>query len=469
MSQIQPQSNSNNTNMSNNIVQTLNLTSQNTYSNIVQQSKQNAIVIPTVELIPLDDYLEAISNITNIENITHASKITNERVCIYFKTQQLANDLIKSNPTIQINNHTLPLRKLITPSKKLFISGLHPFISNQFIINLLDNFKIRKQSQLLDIKIGTQNPRFAHIKSLRKLIFIHPDDAELVPDTIVIEYETEKYRIFFSIEDVNCSICNGTGHSQNKCPKNNTALGQLQNTTNPNHQVTSEHNFTSQEAMLTNTQTLAAQLNDSTAGTAVPLPSTSNEPVANDLPSAIPSETNTTNNECSSQDQPENPKEASVLPDTANQNDSTTNSILRKREHPKSNTDSQSEHPPTDKKTDKKKLKRNEDSLKPIKTQMLNNPELHTITYDQLSNVINDTIMNKNTPLPLKQHNCNPEDLKHILQTYQPLISSASMKRKFTFMISRLNHTDSEQSAHPSCEEGEEAASESDGNPTMEH
>lgn len=57
---------------------------QNTPVTSIFPNKDQAIVLSAVEGIKLQEYLTAIATVTNPKNITFASKISNNRICIYF-------------------------------------------------------------------------------------------------------------------------------------------------------------------------------------------------------------------------------------------------------------------------------------------------------------------------------------------------------------------------------------------------
>lgn len=189
------------------------------FANILKsQTREEAIILNAVDDLEFFDYIEAIGEIVQPENIVDASKISNERICIYLKTKTLANQLIARHPTIKIKNQNVTIRKLINPEKKLIISGVQPIISKIDLQYKLESLKIRIASQITDIRIVAPNPKYQHIKSFKKLVYIEPDDEVNVPSSTTIEAEGENYRIFFHIDDNKCYKCKKLGHAAAYCP-----------------------------------------------------------------------------------------------------------------------------------------------------------------------------------------------------------------------------------------------------------
>ena len=101
-----------------------------TYANVTQTQKSSSskrdqvIVIDAIEELPLADY---VISIIVPRNILSASKISNNRVCLYL-AKQLAEDLAKNYWEIIIAEKVAKLRKLISSAKRIIISNVYSSI-----------------------------------------------------------------------------------------------------------------------------------------------------------------------------------------------------------------------------------------------------------------------------------------------------------------------------------------------------
>jgi hypothetical protein len=96
-----------------------------------------AIVMNSVDGIKQTQYIIALNKITDSINIIFASRISNNRFCIFLKSQQIANDIINKHSAIHIDNIEIPIRKLINPSKRIILSNVYPTIPNNIITGAL--------------------------------------------------------------------------------------------------------------------------------------------------------------------------------------------------------------------------------------------------------------------------------------------------------------------------------------------
>ncbi len=73
--------------------------------------------------------------------------------------------------------------------------------------------------------------QYKHVLSFRRQTYVLPDvDIEgnnlnfVLPDSMLISYEGEEFRIFLSTEDHWCSMCKTSDHNTNKCSMHTTDL-----------------------------------------------------------------------------------------------------------------------------------------------------------------------------------------------------------------------------------------------------
>jgi hypothetical protein len=185
-----------------------------------------AIVLNTIDGLRQVEYITAISKIVEPSNIIAASRISNNRFCIFLSSDSIANTLVKNHSHIVIDNNTIMIRKLINPSKRIILSNAYPSIPDGIIINALLGEGIRLTSNISPLKAGFITEQFAHITSFRRQIYINPEDTNKVPSSIAINFEDTIFRIFLTDDTVTSFNCKKTGHKSSSC-KN-----QIQNKTN---------------------------------------------------------------------------------------------------------------------------------------------------------------------------------------------------------------------------------------------
>lgn len=197
-----------------------------------------AIVLTAIEGIKQIDYLTAISQYTAPSNIIAASRISNNRFCIFLNNRNTADELVKNHNKIYINENEITVRKLINPSKKITLSNVYPIIPDQSIINAFHDLGIRTTSTIFSLKSTASSDIFAHVKSFRRQLYINPEDIDKIPDSLLIKQEDTSFRIFITDDSLTCFICKQIGHISSTCKyniKNDTE-------TNNSHQLSSSLN-----------------------------------------------------------------------------------------------------------------------------------------------------------------------------------------------------------------------------------
>nr|CAH7732987.1 unnamed protein product [Callosobruchus chinensis] len=217
--------------------------SQQTYSNALLQesaikppSKRQAIILTSIEGLKIRDYLIAVGSIIQPKNILLASRISNTRVCIYLKSSNLVDSFVQDYKTMNIQDHAIEVRRMITPAVTLVISNICPSVPNNVVEDLLKINGIKLLSRITHLRVGMQEAEYSHVLSFRLVVYIAPSEV-IIPHTTTLSFEGTTYRIFLSTDSINCSCCQQPGHTQMQCP--NKALPSEENTsTNREYQST---------------------------------------------------------------------------------------------------------------------------------------------------------------------------------------------------------------------------------------
>lgn len=179
--------------------------------------KEQAIVIEALEGIQLKDYIYSVGNLVQPKNILAASRLSNGRICIYLSGKNITDDLVKTYNTITVLGREAQIRKLITPSKKLIISNVCPSIPNEAVETVLRSIGIKMTSPIFFLKVGLPGTDYAHILSFRRYVYIIPDEKTPIPESLLMKFENDDYRIFLQTDEMKCFKCQRFGHTASNC------------------------------------------------------------------------------------------------------------------------------------------------------------------------------------------------------------------------------------------------------------
>lgn len=188
-----------------------------TTANLTFPKKNQAIIFNTIDGIPQIEYLKAFSLITNPSNIKFASRISNNRFCIYFANSNIVNDIINNYSTITVDNHNIDIRRLENQAKRIIISNVSPIIPHTSISDALNRIGIKTITPITFLKAGFPTEELSHIISFRRQTYIQFEDISKLPGSILIHFEDTDYRIFLTDDILTCYLCKRTGHTSAYC------------------------------------------------------------------------------------------------------------------------------------------------------------------------------------------------------------------------------------------------------------
>lgn len=193
-----------------------------TYSSVVNKqqfpSRKQAIVFNTIEDVPTFEYTLAVGKQIGPKNIRYASKISNNRVCIYLSSEESVNTYMSSFGSIKIANQIIPGRRLITPAQRLILSNVSPTIPHDVLENELKKMGLNIVSSMNFLRMNIPDPEYSHVMSFRRHIYVSPQDLINIPESLLVEFDDTQYRIFLSVDNASCFNCKKTGHLASKCP-----------------------------------------------------------------------------------------------------------------------------------------------------------------------------------------------------------------------------------------------------------
>lgn len=189
----------------------------------ISPKKESAILMNVIEELKLHDYVVAVGNIVGPKNITFASRISNNRVCIYLNRVDLVNTIVEKHGNVIINGHEVSIRRLITPARRLLISNVCPSIPNNVLENTVRSIGLRPVSPMSFLRAGLTGDEYSHILSFRRQIYVQPDDTVEFSSSMIIKYDETNYRIYLTYDSLTCFICKQANHIAKYCPAANTS------------------------------------------------------------------------------------------------------------------------------------------------------------------------------------------------------------------------------------------------------
>lgn len=210
--------------------------------------KDQAIVMNILDEIPQIEYVKAISKLTEPKNIIFASRLSNNRFCLYLSSKEIVDNIITKHSSVYINDQTITIRRLINPAKRVIISNAHPVVPHDIIMEALLLEGIKTVSPISFMKAG-YNDELSHVISFRRQVYIHPDDSENMPGSLIIKHDGTDYRIFLTDDTITCFLCKLPGHTSQYCkktPKNNPITTETNNISQNNSTSTETEPISSQ-------------------------------------------------------------------------------------------------------------------------------------------------------------------------------------------------------------------------------
>jgi len=158
----------------------------------------------------------AIGEVVGCENVLSASRMNNA-IVVFLKTVELANLLVESG--VVIDNVFVPVLPLSTPSKKVTLSNVPPFIKNEVLVKLLERHG-RLVSPIKMIQIGCKSTLLKHVVSFRRFVYmVLKDNKEELDLTFNFNHDDFNYVVYATTNSMKCLSCGEIGHLVRVCPK----------------------------------------------------------------------------------------------------------------------------------------------------------------------------------------------------------------------------------------------------------
>lgn len=195
---------------------------------IVHPKKDQAIIFSSIEGTPIKNYIVNLGKVVGPKNVLFASRISNNRVCVYLSSKATVDKFMITHGGISLDDLFVPCRRLISPAKRIILSGVSPCIPHDLIENVLQSNGFKMVSPVTYLGAGIGLPEYSHVYSFRRQVFILPDDNFTQPSSLIVDFEGDSYRIFVSSDELRCFKCKQIGHISKNCPENLSQANEAQ-------------------------------------------------------------------------------------------------------------------------------------------------------------------------------------------------------------------------------------------------
>lgn len=167
----------------------------------------------------VEDVLLDVAERVGHDNIVSASQM-NKAVVVFLKDERLVTVLIESG--ISVSGAFIQVQPLATPTSKVTISNVPPFIPNADIERELSRFG-KLASGIKMVPLGCKNAALKHVMSFRRHVFMFLNSQNLNVSFRCM-YEGKSYMLYASAGEMRCFECGAFGHVRLSCP-NKTEAG----------------------------------------------------------------------------------------------------------------------------------------------------------------------------------------------------------------------------------------------------
>lgn len=180
--------------------------------------REQAIIMNSIDTLQLTDYVTNIGSIIGPRNVIFASRMSNQRICIYLSEVKYVDQIVQNHSQLKISDHEINIRKLITPAKRIILSNVCPSVPHNVLEAWIRDFGFKLVSPVSFLRAGIQREEYSHVLSFRRQVYVQPDENISLPPSEILQFEDTNYRIFLSFDDMVCFHCKKAGHVAKNCP-----------------------------------------------------------------------------------------------------------------------------------------------------------------------------------------------------------------------------------------------------------
>lgn len=164
------------------------------------------------EGVTVEDVLLGMGEIVGHGNIVSASRM-NKAVVVFLKESLQADQLVENG--VWVSGVFVSVTPLVSPTTRVTISNVPPFISNEDIQRELSRFG-KFASGIKTISLGCKNDALKHVLSFRRQVFMFLS-APTLNVSFRCMYAGKSYMLYASTGEMRCFECGNIGHVKANC------------------------------------------------------------------------------------------------------------------------------------------------------------------------------------------------------------------------------------------------------------
>lgn len=176
--------------------------------------------VKVASAVSVEDCCLAVGEVVGHDNIMSASRM-NSAIVVFLSSVEKANELVETG--IVVDNLFTPVLPLSMPSKKVLLSNVPPFISDETLVRILSRYG-KVVSPIKMIPIGSASPLLKHVVSFRRFVYMIIKDDEDLDLSLHIKLDDFDYVIYATTEKMKCFNCGEVGHLIRACPGKNKEI-----------------------------------------------------------------------------------------------------------------------------------------------------------------------------------------------------------------------------------------------------
>ncbi len=170
--------------------------------------------VKVASAVSVEDCCLAVGEVVGHEHIMSASRM-NSATVVFLSSVEKANVLVETG--IVVDNLFTPVLPLSMPSKKVLLSNVPPFISDETLVRIMSRYG-KLVSPIKMIPVSCKSPLLKHVVSFRRFFFMILKEDEELDLSLHLKVDDCDYIIYATTEKIKCFNCREVGHLIRTCP-----------------------------------------------------------------------------------------------------------------------------------------------------------------------------------------------------------------------------------------------------------
>ncbi len=170
--------------------------------------------VKVASAVSVEDCCLAAGEVVGHEHIMSASRM-NSATVVFLSSVEKANELVETG--IVVDNLFTPVLPLSMPSKKVLLSNVPPFVSDETLVRIMSRYG-KLVSPIKMIPVSCKSPLLKHVVSFRRFLFMILNADEELDLSLHLKVDDCDYIIYATTEKMKCFNCGGVGHLIRTCP-----------------------------------------------------------------------------------------------------------------------------------------------------------------------------------------------------------------------------------------------------------